>query len=253
MATAGQPETETGTTDTGAAPIVPLAGCRVSMFENAFGQEPKDVALAKVLEAIRTGRWRKQVEALRALLPANPDVYDDRKRLLPGFCMSGTGADRHQPRAHSGLLQVDLDHLNGDLPTVRERVKADPHVAFGYVSPSGVGLKLGVRIDPERHEESFAAAQAYFEEQYGAKIDPKVRDRLRLCFVSYDPEVWVNAHAVPLPLGLKSSPITTAPAADPEPNTEGAGRERRWWRTTNGSGPSGWSSRTPSCGWLCGG
>jgi hypothetical protein len=57
------------------------------MFENAFGKEPKDVALAKVLEAIRDGRWREQVEALRALLPTNLEAYDDRKRRLPGFCM----------------------------------------------------------------------------------------------------------------------------------------------------------------------
>lgn len=187
------------------------------MFENAFGKVPRDADLARILEAIRNGRWREQVEALRALLPADLDAYDDRKRFLPGFCMSGTGDDRKQPQTHSGLLQVDLDHLNGDLATLRERVKADPHVAFGFVSPSGVGLKLGVRIDPARHAESFAAAQAYFQERYGAQIDPKVKDRLRLCFVSYDPELWVSPHAQPMPLDHKTLPTAPTPPQSAEP------------------------------------
>ena len=48
----------------------PFAGCRVSMFENAFGKVPRDADLASILEAVRKGRWREQVEALRPLLAA---------------------------------------------------------------------------------------------------------------------------------------------------------------------------------------
>jgi hypothetical protein len=221
MAILPPPEPEPTPSNPAAALPSPFAGCRVSMFENAFGKVPRDADLASILEAVRKGRWREQVEALRALLPANLVAYDDRKRFLPGFCMSGTGDDRKQPRTHSGLLQIDLDHLNGDLATVRERVKADPHVAFGFVSPSGVGLKLGVRIDSERHAESFAAAQAYFQERYGAQVDPKVKDRLRLCFVSYDPELWVSPHAQPLPLDHKTLPTTPTPPQAAEPEVEG--------------------------------
>jgi hypothetical protein len=184
---------------TSEAPTPPL-GRPVSMYKNAFSKEPKDVALGNVLVAIRNGRWGDQVRALRALLAHNREAYDREKRALPAFAMSGTAATRKGQQSHTGLIQVDLDHLGSDLPTVRELVQADPHVAFGYVSPSGEGLKLGLRIDPERHEESFAAAEVYFRECYGREVDKKVKDRLRLCFVSHDPDLWVRENALPLPI-----------------------------------------------------
>ena len=221
MAILPPPEPETVTYHPAPEPRSPLTGCRVSMFENAFGKVPRDVDLAKLLEAIRNGHWRKQIEELQRLLPANIDAYDERKRYLPAFALSGTAEDRRQPRTHSGLLQVDLDHLHGDLDAIRQRVKADPHVAFGFVSPSGGGLKLGVRIDPARHAESFAAAQAYFLDRYGVQIDPAVKDRLRLCFVSFDPDLWISPNTRPLPLDPKASALTPPPASVPEPDLVG--------------------------------
>jgi putative DNA primase/helicase len=132
--------------------------------------------------------------------------------------MSGTGMDRQQPLTHSGLLQVDFDHLDEDFNSKRALVQRDPHIAFGYVSPSGVGLKLGLRIDPERHAQSFAAAKAYFLKRYGIEIDPQVSDRLRLCFVSDDPDLWLNPHAVPLPLPEDSGAEPPPPAANTTKN-----------------------------------
>jgi hypothetical protein len=127
--------------------------------------------------------------------------------------MSGTAAGRKVPLAHSGLLQIDLDKLGASLSAVRETVRQDPHVTFGFVSPSGDGLKLGLRIDGERHAESFAAAQAYFQVHYGLPIDAAVKDRLRLCFVSHDPDLWVNPDAVVFRADSQHAP----PAATPLP------------------------------------
>ena len=39
----------------------PLLGRPVSMYGNAFSKEPQDVALGKILVAIRKGRWAKQI------------------------------------------------------------------------------------------------------------------------------------------------------------------------------------------------
>jgi hypothetical protein len=133
--------------------------------------------------------------------------------------MSGTAQARTGQKTHTGLLQVDIDHIDGEVPAVRERLKADPHVAFGYVSPSGEGLKLGLRIDPHHHEASFAAARIYFQERYGRNIDSRVKDRLRLCFVSDDPELWIRDDAVPLPL-LAGAPSSTGKVPD-SPSAEG--------------------------------
>jgi len=169
-------------------------------FFTSFGAKPNHVAPRTILEDIQSGKYAARIESLRSLYKTNPVAYQRRKRQLPAFTMSGTMADRKTPLAHSGLLQVDLDHLGGTLEDLRTRLRADPHVAFGFLSPSGDGLKLGLRIDGNRHAASFTAAERYFYEVYKVHIDPAVKDRGRLCFVSHDPDAWINEHATPLPL-----------------------------------------------------
>lgn len=194
----------------------------VSQFENALAKEAKETTLDAILEGVRAGHWREPVEAIRrtyaATLAETGDVKKAKesiaaaKKRLPAFCVSGTAASRTEPLEHSGLLQIDLDGLNSTLPAVREKMKADAHVAFGFVSPSGDGLKCGLRIDGSRHADSFTAAQDYFRQRYGLEIDRAVKDRLRLCFVSHDADAWTNADAEPLPLPAEKEP--------PEPSAE---------------------------------
>jgi hypothetical protein len=191
-----------------------LEKVRVAMFADAYGVEPKEARLGAILDAIRTGKYANEIQRARELFAAwkagcpaldskeSPEAkaYDAFKRTLPAFCVSGTAKGRKEPLEHSGLMQVDCDKLNGALETLREKLKADRHVAFGFVSPSGEGLKLGLVIDGTRHTESFEAARQYFREHYGVEIDPQVKDRLRLCFVSDDSALWTRPDCEPLPI-----------------------------------------------------
>ena len=176
------------------------------MFANAFGETPTTRALADVLGEIRGGRYAAQTARLRELRTHDPDGYRREKKKLPAFSVSGTAKTRKEPLDHSGLLQIDLDDLGGRLPTVRDMLRKDVHVAFGFVSPSGVGLKLGLRIDGERHARSFAAAEAYFKKRYDLTIDGACKDQLRLCFVSDDLGLWTNADAVVLRAEIEVAP-----------------------------------------------
>lgn len=186
------------------------------MFADARGREAKVTTIGAIIDAIRGGRYGPAVARLRDLRARDAKAYQAAKRDLPAFCVSGTAASRTEPLEHSGLLQIDFDHLNGTLDTVRAKAKSDPHVAFGFVSPSGDGLKLGLAIDGTRHAESFLAAEKYFLENYGVKIDRSVKDRLRLCFVSHDPEAWTK-DAEPLALPAPSADETSGPTeAEPE-------------------------------------
>lgn len=192
------------------------------MFGTVRAKQPKDTSLAAIIEAVRIGRWREPVEAIRrtyaAALAATgdakkaKDAIAESKKALPAFCVSGTAKSRTEPVDHSDHLQLDFDGLGDSLPAVREKLKADPHVAFGWVSASGDGLKCGLRIDGSRHGDAFTAAQEYFRQRYGLAIDPAVKDRLRLCFVSYDPEAWTNPEAVPLPLPARPTGAHALPA-----------------------------------------
>ena len=174
----------------------------VSIFKNAFDKEPVNVSLAAILEDIRAGKYAAQIARLRALRATDPSEYDRQKKCLPAFTLSGTFTARKADAlvAHSGLLCGDLDHLGDGLPALRAKLRKDPHVAFGFVSPGGQGLKLGIPIDGTRHREGFRAAEAYFHDHYGATLDAACKDVSRLCFVSHDPDLWENPEAVPLTL-----------------------------------------------------
>jgi len=177
--------------------------------------------VASVLEAIRTGQFRSQIDNLRRILMRDGKAtYDREKTKLPAFCASGTTADRKRLLQHSNLLQLDFDGLNGTLADARRKVVADPHVAAAFTSPSGDGLKVLLRIDGSRHDDSVTAAVEYFSRVHGLKHDPQVKEPARLCFVSYDPDVFSNPSPVPLPL--------------PEAARKTGKDEKPWWTAFKG-------------------
>ena len=103
------------------------------------------------------GFFKDKIEELRRVLGRDgKTAYDRAKTRLPAFCVSGTTADRKRLLKHTGLLQLDFDGLNGTLAAARQKISGDPHVAAAFVSPSGDGLKVLLRIDgtPPRRERS---------------------------------------------------------------------------------------------------
>lgn len=183
----------------------------VSLFRHALSQEQSHVPLQNILGDIKNGKYRAYVEKLRGFLQSNPEQYDVQKKYLPAFTVSGRAESRKKALEHSGLLQGDLDKLNSTLPDVRQLLKNDPHVAFVFLSPSGNGLKFGIAINPSDHTRGFLAAQSYFRSTYKLEIDPSVKDRLRLCFVSFDPDLWINPAPLPVP-DLPPEPPKPKPA-----------------------------------------
>ena len=197
----------------------------VSLFPHAKAQIPTGApTIGEVLEDIRTGRYQAQVEKLRDILKIDQAEYNDEKKNLPAISLSAhlkhrkgkDGENRSIPIekkliAHSGFLQIDLDKKTNtemDLPATKEILKADPHTAFCFISPSGEGLKVGVRIDSAKHHQSFLVAEKYYQRRYRLAIDRSVKDVVRLCFVSYDPDLFINEKAVPF--ALSSNCLTIA-------------------------------------------
>ena len=180
-----------------------LAETEISIFANAKDTAPKPVRLGPILSAIKNGRWADPIAKLRELLDAgNREAYDEQKKDLPAVTLSGSFEKRNAGGLirHSGLLQIDLDHL-GNPAEVRDQLAADPHVAAALLSPSAQGVK-GVMLmppgDAERHKHAFNAAVNYLQETYGLENDRACKDVCRMMFVSHDPGLRTNPDAVVL-------------------------------------------------------
>ena len=114
------------------------------------------------------------------------------KQSLPAFVWSGECTTRMGGAfKHNGILCLDIDGKNHPRLQPRDmiaKVKPLSYVLGWFISPSGDGLKVLIRIKPDEslHLRSFLAAEHAFDE-VGLKVDPACKDVRRLCFVSSDP------------------------------------------------------------------
>lgn len=181
---------------------------QVSLFRGATDAHPvRTLTIGAVLTAIQTGSYRAPIERLRHLHTSRGQaVYNAAKQRLDAVTFGGTFAPKRSKTTlvqHSGLVHGDLDHLN-DLQVMKQTLCADASTAYCFISPSGDGLKLGVPVAPVADDEAYKHAWQtiadYFQQHYGVLWDRSGKDICRLCFVSWDPELYVNTAAQPFPI-----------------------------------------------------
>lgn len=225
---------------------------QVSVIPYGSATDTATASLRQIIADIRGPKWAKQVEAIQAAfrhgaetavpklknkvmetieqarIRSAKDAASPLKMRLPGVLFSGVFSQRNAESItrHSGLICVDLDHLDNVAQT-KEQVASDPHTLAAFTSPTGTGLKVVFRCNPSvPHIASFAAAEHYCLAVFGLNIDQACKDVCRICFVSHDPEAFMADDAVPLP----DSPTPVefkAPVQQVTGNTPGDDYDRR--------------------------
>ncbi len=187
----------------------------VSRVKNAINTETEHCDAKEIVEQIRTDlRLREEIteirdEYWRVMAATNNDrkaakkAVGNRKKRLPGVMWLGTFAHRKQDALlqHSGLLCADLDELGRDkVAEVRVKVQSSLYLWALFVSPTGDGLKAIFRVpaDAKKHKASFRAMEKHVRELTGLQIDEACSDVSRLCFLSHDPDAYLNENAVEL-------------------------------------------------------
>lgn len=150
------------------------------------------------------GEYAKQrTEKLRLLLSQLPPlggkgVARQFKATNFDYCtFSGVFTTRNDKALvkHSGLLCIDFDHLKS-VETLFNRFLEDDYfdTQLLFRSPSGDGLKWIISIDTKQatHGNYFAAVASYILQTYCVEVDKSGRDISRACFLSYDPQAYIN-------------------------------------------------------------
>lgn len=173
---------------------------RVSIFANVADVQGKEVSLSTVLNAIKNGKWKDKITKLRSIKDEKEQkAY---KNTLPCFTGSGVFSSRKSEglTTHSNIMILDFDLKDNPIlleqfNEIRQKLIAAKHIAFLFLSCRGNGFAVGIKIEGERHTESFRYLEKYYREKHGLTIDKGCKDVTRLRFISYDPDLHFNEGA----------------------------------------------------------
>ena len=194
----------------------------VTLFKN-FNEVVEHKSLPAILEEIRTGKYKHAIVYLRkSLAEKKEEAYNKAKKSLPAFTPSGKfvgGRKMEFLAEYSNTIILDIDKLSKeDLIKTIHLANQSEFTYASFISPSGNGLKILVKIATPKaeHKETFLLVQAHYEKLLKLEIDKSGKDITRLCFYSWDENLYLNENASTF---VASNPveILSENACHPEP------------------------------------
>ncbi|GGC89219.1 hypothetical protein GCM10011508_15640 [Flavobacterium lutivivi] len=173
----------------------------VTIFKN-FNEVVEHKTIATILEEIKTGKHKPGIIYLRkSLAEKKEEAYNKAKKSLPAFTPSGKfvgGRKLEFLTEYSKFIILDIDKLSTNDLQKSKSIAAQSEFTYAcFISPSGNGLKILVKIDTPKteHKETFLKVQAHYESILKLEIDKSGKDLTRLCFYSWDENLYLNENA----------------------------------------------------------
>jgi hypothetical protein len=147
-----------------------------------------------IFDRIKSGASKDLVEAIRKA--DSKSERNELKKQLPSICWSGRFKNRTDKGLveHSGIICLDFDDFEDteSMLSFKEYTKKMPYTYASFISPSGDGIKLLVKIPPcdkEEHKQYFESLETYFSSPY---FDTSCSNISRVCYESYDKDIYIN-------------------------------------------------------------
>lgn len=156
----------------------------------------KSIDIQQAFESIRTGGKIKDkiLEIRKAVQDGESESYvKELKAKLPAFLFNGTFNYRNINglRDGSGFMILDFDDITSDF----EKVLRESKFVYSYfISPSGTGFKALIKIPVVKSDFEYKS-YFYAVQQAFTNVDPSGKDVARLCYFSYDPNIYINDNA----------------------------------------------------------
>lgn len=179
---------------------------KVAVFNNINDtSEPRYVEVSKILKAIKDGAFKDKVEAIR-----NENDKGNQSRLKSSLTsilfssskQEGVESGRNNKISwrtdkglveHSGLMCLDLDKFSNEFEmiSIKDDLMNDDYVFSVFVSPSGEGLKVLVKVPTqiENHRKYFYGLKEHFN---SPNFDDSCVNEARVCYASYDESIYIN-------------------------------------------------------------
>ena len=170
----------------------------ITIFKNIKDTtQPFHLPVNDTIDRIRDGRSEELIKKIRT--EKDKKKINELKQQLPAICFSGKFNKRNDDSIleHSGLICLDFDQYDTQkkLHQHREKLIKDEYVYCVFISPSGKGLKVLIRVpsDIDMHVKYFASLQQYFDSPF---FDSTSKNISRVCYESYDPIIHVNEESL---------------------------------------------------------
>lgn len=200
----------------------------ISFYPNAFTKANASITLEAAFDYIRTGDLKlddnNDLKSYTYYLRTLPDEqYKSQKTHLPAVTFSGRFKDGERSinslELYAGIVVIDIDKIDPSvIPSLKAALCKDGYTRACFVSPSGKGLKVvtTVNTDAADHRSAFLHLEDYYLKTYGIKVDKSGKDVCRLCFLSYDPEIYVASSYHIFEVDKKYGEIITTQTTDVE-------------------------------------
>lgn len=173
----------------------------ISYFDN-IRNKAKPETLNNILAAIKNGDNETEIVALRKAKSESEIQYGLLKNNLPAFTPSGSFKGTHHIKnlqEYNPLIVLDIDKV-GEAKVAELKAKAASveYTYAAFISPSGDGLKILAKTDSTKitHEDIYNLLSGYYESELGIEIDKSGKNINRLCFLSFDPELYLNEESM---------------------------------------------------------
>lgn len=172
---------------------------QVSLFKGVNPNVIEQVSIDSIFNFIRIGEYSEEISNIRKIkLEKGKKESDKIKIKLPSVTFSGTFSYRDKANliCHSNLISIDLDNLH-DAKETKAKIIQDPYIFCCFISPGGDGLKCLIHTSAtaDTHEIFWESLALYFDHEYNLTADEKCRDVSRLCFLSADPDIYINSNS----------------------------------------------------------
>ena len=166
---------------------------QMSLYDNQFAKAKKDIDIENYIGFIQHGANQDAVIQARAIKATDPEKY--KKLKMGSKCVTGSAVLNEGEKTEknikslNGLIVIDIDGQ------INEELKYDKYSYVTHRSFGGDGMCIFVRINPDKFEDSFNGLAQYYYSEYNVVIDQACKNKNRLRYLSYDPDIHVNDKA----------------------------------------------------------
>ena len=174
---------------------------KFTLFQN-FNEVINTIPVEQIVTEIKEGTYKSQILYLiKSLEQGKMEPYEKAKKSLLAFTPSATfkgGRKLDYLQNYNQIIVLDIDKVEENkLAEIKQKAIELSTTFVAFISPSNNGLKLFIKVstNQDEHKNTYNIVKEFYEKELEIEIDKSGKDITRLCFYSYDPEIFFNPNA----------------------------------------------------------